>query len=204
MYTLEDYLEYQRMLLSGVKDNSKDIFYNDSFVHAALVLKAIIDKSIAEKSLHIDMYCGKFSIFRDGARNKIDKIRENVRPNNTNSTLINKWNNFNPYNNLISSLQSFFDVGGQLSLIVERSIDEISNENIWSIIQQPIANGQMSIFKLGTVLGLSHFVVSGSSYRKENSDENKTALCCFSDVETSKLLKDNFLILKGLSHKYRL
>ena len=50
-------------------------------------------------------------------------------------------------------------------------------------------------------MGLDHFVTTTDSYRVENSDADKTAICSFRDKDTANILIDNFKTLLTLSQQ---
>lgn len=200
-YTLDQFIEYQSSLNDVIKNPSSKIFYNDSFVHATMVFKAIIDKSVKDKKPLINLYCGKFSIFRDGAKAKIEKIIASIKPDDNDKDTLDTWNKFKPFSELRESLKTFFNSGGYFNLIVEREAESLETDSIWNIIADPIQKGLMKVYQLSTPIGIDHFATSGNMYRRENSDEKKTALCCFDDNETVQILNTNFDLLKSKSQK---
>jgi hypothetical protein len=167
------------------------MFYNDSYVHAAMVAEAII-RLATKGHLPIKMYCGEFSIFRENFCKKICQLKVEIEPQN-NTELHEKWVAFNPYMDLINSLKAYLNnKEAKFQLIVEKDISDIRNESIWDVVEKGISNQKVTIKRISNTTGLSHFIVSGNSYRKESSDKEKTAICCFDDAITAEILTANF------------
>lgn len=201
-YDLQDYLSYRESLDSSMEQTELKSrkFYNDSYVHAAMVADAII-RLATRGHLPIKMYCGEFSIFRDKFSEKINQLKIEIEPRN-NAELHEKWLNFNPHKDLIDSFKSYLDnENADFQLIVERDISDIKNERIWDVVGKGLGDKKVTISKISGTAGLSHFIVSGNSYRKESSDKEKTAICCFDDATTAGLLSANFETLKSKAVK---
>lgn len=199
-YTLTELIEYQRKLESSLIADSKEIFYNDSFLHAILVHTALLKKAQNTVDKRVDMFCGSFSIFRDQTAEKVEVYKNSVFPmDDQQQDLVSQWYKFNPYEDLISELETFWESGGKLHLIVENDITSIKDEMVWKRILPYYKQGQFIISNFGHSLGINHFVVTGNSYRRENSDDQKKAFCCFNDPETSRILRDNFRGIYQLS-----
>ena len=201
-YSLEDYLVYRDLLETSSSENSDKVIFNDSFVHAAMVLAYILDKAIKGDVRDINMYCGKFSLFRDSAKNALAKQRARVKPADDDENRMEQWKSFDPYKLLIEKLSDYFGKEGYMKVIIESEISEIVNEGIWTHIEKYVKNNQLKFYKLGLPLGLNHFVVAGNSYRQENDDKEKTALCCFNDEVKCARLRKNFKVLNLLSNPY--
>jgi hypothetical protein len=176
------------------------MFYNDSYVHAAMVAEAII-RLATRGHLPIKMYCGEFSIFRDKFSERIDQLKNKIEPRN-NAELHEKWMNLNPHKDLIESLKIYLNnENADFQLIVEKDISVMKNERIWDVVGKGIDDKKVTISKISGTAGLSHFIVSGNSYRKESSDKEKTAICCFDDATTAGILSANFETLKSKAVK---
>ena len=104
-FSFQDYLDYQAKLLVSLNNNSETLFLNESYVHAAMVAKTIIDKAIRDNK-SINMFCGEFSLFRNGFKQHINAIKEELRRNNPTLDDMKSFQEFNPYDDLISSLNS--------------------------------------------------------------------------------------------------
>lgn len=202
-YSLDEYLEYEKKLNDCMDNDSDVIVFNDSFVHAVMVASSIFKHAHRKKNEQVLLYCGRFSLFRDSARDEIKRLRDEIKPE-MDDVKYREWEKFNPYNVLIDSLKEFLDDKGKLMVIVEDDISGIIGEDIWVTLNQYVESNQLVFKKLGVPLGLNHFMVSGKTYRRENSDTEKTALCCFNDEVTSNALKKNFQILSLLSTNYRI
>lgn len=201
-YDLEDYLSYRELLNNSMEqaDQKNRMFYNDSYVHAAMVAESII-RLATRGRMPIKMYCGEFSIFRDKYGEKINQLRVEMEPHD-NPELHEKWTSFNPYRDLMNSFEAYLNNDeADFQLIVERDISGIKNEQVWAIVERGINNKKFSIKRITDSCGLSHFIVSGNSYRKESSDKEKTAICCFEDAVTAQILDANFNVLQGKAVK---
>lgn len=205
-YTLNNYLEYQNQLKKIIKgEHDAQLIFNDSFVHAEMIISSILKKSSDTTVDEINMYCGNFSLFRDIAKNEIEKIKKRIKPNINDEHMTAEWERFNPYDDLIKEFNSFMEKGNRIYVIVEKDISNIKSEFVWEKgIGKYVKNGQLVFKKLGVPVGLNHFFVAGNSYRLENDDSQKTAICCFNDEETCKKLKKYFQTLSILSLPYNL
>lgn len=203
-YSLDEYLDYEKTLSDYMNNGSDRIVFNDSFVHAVMVASSIIQHAHQIKNEQVLLYCGKFSLFRDSARDKIRMLKEKIKPDKTDTVRYGKWERFNPYKSLIDNLRLFLDNNGKLFVIIEDDISGIKDEDIWITLSKYVENNQLVFKILGIPLGLNHFMVSGKTYRRENSDIEKTALCCFNDENTSNVLKKNFQILSLLSVNFKI
>lgn len=203
-YSLEDYLEYEQVLLTNSTGDKDILIFNDSIVHAELVASYIFKHSMSDdkgkKNTKVNMYCGKFSLFRDSAKEKIEKIRQEVKPKDGKDGRMEKWESFKPYDALMNSLEAYMNDGGHLNVIVETPISEITTEQSWNILRKYVQNRQLHFMKLSAQIGLPHFIEAGNSYRIENNDEQKTAICCFNDKETCEMLNSNFDLLSVMSN----
>lgn len=197
-YGLVDYLIYRKSLNDSLEQPElrKKIFYNDSYVHAAMVVEAIIRHAIKEQ-LQVKMYCGEFSIFRDKYREIIRKLKDRIRPIGDSTEMILTWQQFNPYDDLVKTLSEYLQLeNSHFQLLVEKDITDIKNEYVWGIVSQSVQSGRLKISSITEKTGVSHFIVAGNAYRKESSDKMKTAICCLDDEETATVLNDNFKTLK--------
>ena len=198
-YSLEEYLDYERKLGDYMASNSKQIVFNDSFVHAIMIVSSIFAYAQRNKNTQVCMYCGNFSLFRDAARKKLDGIKESLRPDTIEDTKFGLWEQFNPYEKLITSLKDYLNGGGTLNVIVENDISDIVEEDVWLTLGKYVQGNKLLFKRIGVPLGLNHFIVVGNCYRRENNDVEKTALGCFNDEKTSVALKKNFQVLSLLS-----
>lgn len=196
-YKLKDYLKYKKQLEDSADNNREEIIFNDSFVHAEMVTANIFRYAKSNKK-EINMYCGKFSLFRDSAKRKIDDIWDKVKPED--SKEIKEWENNNPYDYLMNAFDEYMKDGGYINVILEKDISDITTEIAWTRIERFSDN--LKFKKLGVPVGLNHFIVAGKSYRRENNDIFKTAICCFNDEETCNALNESFQFLSILSDNY--
>lgn len=199
-YTLEQYLEYEADLERKICTTSLERFYNESFVHAAMVLRALIMKAINEQVSMLYMYCGEFSLFRDAKAKELSLEINRIKPSEDSDKYM-KWEGFKPYESLIKTLSLYFDNGGKMMLIVDKDISEITNEKVWSSLKSYFVNGTIEAYRLSSPIGLNHFFVAGSSYRRERDHDSKKAVCCFNNWETSNMLITSHQLLRSVSNR---
>lgn len=202
-YTIQDYLQYKKMLDDCLTRGEKVLFKNESLVHATMVMNAIIRSGMQEdgKPKELNMFCGELSLFREGVRKKLDDIRDNIVGDSHDEQLVHAWESINPYMTLRHTLDAFFEKGGQLNLIVTKSLEGITEEDVWASIKTPIDEGQMKVMQLRQV-PLDHFVVCGESLRKENSDREKTAYCSFYNYEMAESFRRIFVNIRKMATNY--
>lgn len=197
-YTLDQYLEYEEELEKKIQASSVERIYNDSFVHAALVLEALIQKAIRDHVGMLYMYCGEFSLFRDAkARELRDEINR-VKPDK-NSPKYQRWETFRPHEKLIQALSSYLKEGGKMMLVVETDISDIQKEEVWSQLGSYFISKNIETYRLSNSVGLNHFFVAGTSYRRERDHDSKKAVCCFNNKKTSDLLVSSHQLLRSIS-----
>lgn len=201
-YSLEKYLNYEKQLKEHMLNNSKQIVFNDSLVHAAMVVSSILEHAKTNNNNLVNMYCGEFSLFRDSAKKKLDNLWESVKPDDVDSHLYREWEEFDPYKKLMLSLSEYLQEERRVNVIVENDISGIVKEDSWLILNRFVENGKIVFKKMGIPLGLNHFMVVGNCYRRENNDKEKTALCCFNDERTSVDLRNKFQLLSFLSESH--
>lgn len=191
----KSYLEYREKLQQCISNDSEEIIFNDSLVHAVMVMTAML-KQADEKKTVMKMFCGKFSLFRDKTEEKLKTVLNEAEPQED-LNLKNQWKNYYQllFNDLLKALETFFNNGGKLYLVVEKVISGLSNEKVWNIIRGPLSSGQMTVAYYNNALGMDHFTVAGNAYRRENSDSEKTALCCFNSANTSSTMNTTFKMI---------
>ena len=88
---------------------NSEIYFNDSILHATIILRELLIKAAQENSKTLNMYCGKFSLFRDETQRKV----ENVKLDCDSSTLLGeqivKWAEFKPFDELQKQLSEFIN-----------------------------------------------------------------------------------------------
>ena len=108
-FSFQDYLDYQEILNNSLENNSDTLFFNESYVHAAMVTKTLIDNAI-KRDWGINMFCGEFSLFRNKFKEHIINIKENLKGDETALAKSDDFDKFDPYGDLIESLRSFVGV----------------------------------------------------------------------------------------------
>lgn len=202
-YSLEDYIAYRELLDNSISMESCEVIFNDSFIHAEMVLTYILEYALRQEIKEVNMYCGKFSLFRDSAKNAVAELREKLKPEDGDEERMKKWQEFDPYNNLLAKFEEYMAANGCMNVIVECNISNITSEPVWKSIGQYTTSGKLRFKKLSVPLRLNHFIVAGKSYRQENDDMEKTAICCFNDDITSKTLTKRYQILELMSEPYK-
>ena len=104
-YSLEDYIAYRDLLDNSSRKESNEVIFNDSLIHAEMVLTYILEYALNKNIKEVDMYCGKFSLFRDSAKCKVEVLRENLKPQEDDKEMMQKWQNFDPYNCLLQKFE---------------------------------------------------------------------------------------------------
>ena len=201
-YTLQDYLEYRKMLEEYVSERSDIVFLNDSRVHAVMVLTAMLTQlKTAEKREDrlLKMFCGEFSLFRDTTKRHLSVLEKEYESEFKAENM--SWADFDPYGKLQQALESFFKNQGRLELIVTSNPLPMKDEDSWEFFSNAIQTGRMQVWQYSNDFCLDHFSVAGSAYRIENSDEEKTAICCFNDAPTARKLAESFDSIKGNSRR---
>lgn len=193
-YTLEELLKYKEMLKKCSEQHLNTVFLNDSRVHAVMVMSALLDTvKNKDNNKTMKMFCGKFSHFMDKTGERVAKYVDGLNASSEDKS------KFSPFEDLMTSLGEFFNNDGRLELIVTSDLHDISGNRVHALIGKAIMEKKMQVWQLDSNLALDHFAVIGSAFRMENSDEEKTAICCFNDQETAGLLNDVFDDLKTLA-----
>lgn len=197
------FLEYQKKLSLCSNENREEIILNDSIVHAVLVFSQLLEKAVKDSVLHMKMYCGELSLLRQSTKIKVEDECKNMKPSN--SELIKKWEEFKPYEKFITNLNNFFNAGGVLSVIIDnQNADSFESEpQLWNLKQQ-MQQGRFIISQMPYSVGLTHFAFVGNSYRCENSDLEKTALCSFNSPKMTNNLERCFNLLSNMSLPFSL
>ncbi|MDR0231163.1 MAG: hypothetical protein LBI82_03485 [Dysgonamonadaceae bacterium] len=190
-YTFDKFLSYEEYVKRLLEENGSDFVFNDSAVHASIVMKCIL-----RNSKEVNMYCGKFSIFRDGFKDKIDLILKDERYEEYRSSV--DFQKFKPYDDAVEALIHFFKEGGRMDVVVDEDISSIARESIWGKISEYYYDKKLRFYKRDSATDqLSHFTVGDKKmFRFENSNINKTALCCFNDTKNSLAFVDCFNLIK--------
>ena len=199
LFTIEDFLSYQEKLQNSINTDNGEFFFNETMVHTDMVLNGILQVAMLRNE-EVKMFCGEFTGFRNEAKNIIDDFKRKAKPDETDVERIDKWNGFLPYETLLETTKLFFDKGGKLTVILEKDLSELSKDTpIWNISKEPLYSGQLSFYKLTVPVSLNHFTIAGTSFRRENSADARTAICSFNSKETTDILDDSFHYLQKLS-----
>lgn len=202
-FSFQDYLDYQKKLRDSLDNNSETLFLNESYVHAAMVAKTIIDKAIRDNK-GINMFCGGFSLFRNGFKQHINNIKDKLQKDDTSLINDREFLNFNPYAELIDSLKAFFEKNLKLVVIIANTLANIKEDETWPLFEDNINKGNLVFRKLNVDFGMDHFMVSDSAFRLESSGKDKTAVCSINRPEYASVLQTAFDNLYTRSIEYPL
>lgn len=202
MINAADILNYTQTFKDGDEYNS-NIYYNDSILHATIILRELLIKAAQENSKTLNMYCGKFSLFRDNTAEKIKNLKlEECTTKSLTPDQEKEWATFDPFEDLQKELVDFLNTqDGTLNLIIERDFETLSKNKVWPILKAGMEQNKVRIYKLKEKFGLGHFAVTEEAYRIEDSDDNKTATGCFKDTLNATILNENFGYLLNLSDR---
>jgi hypothetical protein len=197
IYPLDVLLEYREKINRYAAElANENVVYNDSVVHASLIMQCFFNNS--ENT--VNMYCGKFSIFRERFKQKlINTFKDPIY--GPDFTQTEDFEKFDPYGNCIKSLISFFERGGVLNVITDDDVTPIKSEPVWSDLE-PFVNREdpkLAFYRRNDSLlnNLFHYAVADDRmYRSENCDIQKTAICSFNNKEESEALNNLFLLMK--------
>lgn len=202
MSDARDLLQYDEDLSVAVKEGSSDVFYNDSILHAFIIMKYLIHKARKDEEKQISIFCGNFSLFRDETKRKIQKEKDDYSIDKLSEEEIEKWNQWDLFHDLQKELKEFLNESqAKFNLIMTRGIESLRKNEVWEILKFGIDKNRLSIYLLDEGLKLDHFAVTTDAYRLENSDEYKKATCCFGDRKGADILNSNFDILLRYSSR---
>lgn len=93
-----------------------------------------------------------------------------------------------------SKAKSFVD---KMTVLLDEPSTKLSQDKpIWEVIKEAIIMEQLQFLHLQSPIHLDHFTVSGVSFRRENSANKRTAICCFDNKSTANILTKEFKLLK--------
>lgn len=199
-FSFEDFLSYSNKLDALSDENEGTLFLNESCVHAAIVTKKILDRAVVE-NIDVDMFCGSFFLFRESFKNIIDKLKEKMK-DKISEDQADKFETFNPYEDLITSLKAFFGKDLHLNVILAKPLYDIKDDDNCGFFKTNMNHGLLNFRLLDDDLGIDHFMVSGNAFRKENSDRERTATCSFNEPKFADLFRLTFNNLKSYSSAY--
>lgn len=202
-YSFQDFLKYQKMLEECAKNNSTEVIFNDSIVHAVLIFASMLEKAVEDGVSQLNLYCGKASLFRDSTQSKVENEWAAMKP--TDSSLVELWSSFKPYERFKKAFEAFDSNDGTLNIVIDnQEVDDFTNDSFLHTLKKMQRENRLSIKQMPFSLGMNHFAYIGNSYRCENSDEEKTALCCFNDNEQVGVYQESFRLLQGLSNDFKI
>lgn len=193
--TIEEVRSYSEKIDEAFGSDSSELLYNESLIHAMILDRAIIEYAFRKGIKSLKMFCDKMTVFRDCARtasqNAVASFREEL--------------GFDPYEELLSAVKRFLDKGGEFDVVVENNdINSITAEDCWGTFKKAYSEDKFHIYQIKSSFGLDHFFTNGVGYRREISNEDKTACGCCNRVDTAGLLVTSFDILKDLGEEVQL
>lgn len=195
-YHINDLIEYANhietlAISSDDAEGNDEVVFNDSVIHASLIMSCIL-----RNSKDISMYCGKFSVFREGFNKKIKEMLDDSTNDPYRNT--DEYKNFDPYKKSLEELVNFLQRGGMMRVILVENPLELKKEPIWGQIEQYVKSGNLVFYQQNKDSGkLAHFIIGGDRYyRIENNQTERTALCSFYDKNTVATLAKGFSIIK--------
>lgn len=193
MPTAKELLEYSNCLKEAVLKNSTEVYFNDSILHAMIIMKELFNKAAKEEQKKVCIYCGEFSLFRDETKIKVDNEKIKCSLDGLDEKEHVRWNELNFYKDLRESFKSFLkESNACLELIIQTGLETIRNQSIWNELRREDLMKKVKVYVPTFDLGLDHFATSTEAYRVEISDAVKTATCCFNDKENARVLNDCF------------
>lgn len=196
-FRFEQYLDYKKTIEEYSRNDDACLFLNESCIHAAMVTKEMLDRA-TNKNIDIDMFCGSFSLFREGFKSSVEKIKMKMQGEIMKEQK-RDFDRFDPYRDLIESLKNFFSKDLHLDVIIAKPLENIQNDYNCGFFKEKINQGLLSFRLLDIDLDIDHFMVSGDAFRKENSDKERTATCSFNMPEYADLFRRTFKNLKSYS-----
>lgn len=193
MPTAKELLNYRDQLNTAVQNQSSEIYFNDSILHAMIIMKEIFNKASVENRKKVCMFCGNFSLFRDETKEKIANEKNHCSLDGLNANEMRDWANIDFYNDLRDAFLAFLDhADASFELILQSGINTLKDMSIWELLENENLMRKIKVYASNFDIGLDHFVVTSDAYRVENSDTIKTATCCFNDKESANVLNDCF------------
>ena len=197
MATAKEILKYIESFENEAENGYEStIHLNDSILHACVILKELFRKALKEPERTVNMFCGSFSLFRDETSKIIEDEKRNCSTDGLDDAQKDAWAKLDLFKNLQDELREFISNNGKLNLIIQKAVDTLRNNTVWTSLDHAILDGRVKIYYLEDSIGLDHFAVTYEAYRIENSDKNKTAICCFSDRKTGLVLNNSFSFLR--------
>ncbi len=200
IYKLDEYLNYQKLIKDMVSSPRNEVIFNSSLPHAVMIQCGIVELAEKTGARNINVFCGKMSAFLSKTETKINEAFDSTKKE-YDCENDQKWMNLHPYQDLLDSLISYFrnNQENTACFIIEEDSDLKNDAKLLTLLRPYIRNGQLRLFKAGDSFGYSHFMVAGNSYRLEESDEDKTAMCNFMDKDMSETLNMSFSLLSILA-----
>lgn len=184
-------LVYEEMLKQASDSNSEKILVNSSILHAVLIFTKMLRNAIEKNYKVMNMFCGTFSILRDGTQKKVEKELEDMQPKN--EELKKKWETYNPYKDFKNALGDYFNGGGVLRVAIENQGNTgFEGESMWPDMVKWIKNGNLIVRKCRSLVHLDHFTYVGDSLRVEISDKQKAALYCYKSKKVKEIYEKSF------------
>ncbi len=208
MATAKEILEFKKSFTDETGNFIlKTTYYNDSLLHALIVITRLMDKAIQEPAKTLNMYCGQFSLFRDKTQKDATSAKNECDTSGLSEEQQEEWAAFNPYRTLQDRLAQFIKPthdggdGGILNVVLSKGFKPLTGEQVWPLLERGRRDGSVYLYELDNSLDLNHFATTSEAFRLESSDMQKTATGRFCDPGSASVLNQNFESLKEHSHQ---
>jgi len=203
-FSFKDYIQYEKNVQRWNDTNSPTRFFNESDIHAAIVVNELIKRAI-KYNQSIDMFCGSFYLFRDVFQERV-KWEKNKLMKGVEEEDKKDFASFDPFGKLIESLKEFFKKNLEMNVVLEKegAFEAVKKDSNWhNIFEIRRWEKSLRFYQLDSNLRNihDHFIVSGNSFRKEISESNRTALCSFNRPEYAIMYKNTFELMRNLSQE---
>lgn len=179
---------YYKELVDAFNSRKESIVINDDRAHNAMVMRCMM-----EYSGHIDMYCGKMSIFR---KSFYDAIRDCHSAKIAESTR----------GHIIKAFKTFIEKdGSSINIIFEDfKKDYLQDVILGDYFKMFVQRGKVSLFKLGEDSflkdSINHFCFSDTRIiRRELDKEMHNATCTMNSQDEYDFASRNFGRIKTFS-----
>lgn len=186
--SIESLDSYYKKLVDAFNSKKESIVINDDRAHNAMVMRCMM-----ENSDHIDMYCGKMSIFRKSFYDAISDCHSVEIADSIREQIVNAFKTFIEKDN--SSINIIFE---------DFKRDYLHDVILGDYFKMFIQRGKVSLFKLGDDSflkdSINHFCFSNTRIiRRELDKEKHNATCTMNSQDEYDFASRNFDRIKAFS-----
>ena len=196
MFTAKELFNYRDEVRNAAKGEKSAYFFNDSILHAMLILKNIFDgkdENASKSNTVVRMYCGTMSLFRQQAKNEAANAKNVCVLDIEDDELRSEWGAWDLWQELRKSLENYLTHEGRLEIILDDVGPLLKDADLTNLLSK---KGRVVVRKLTTSLGLPHVTTSEIAYRIEDSHVDRTATCAFNDRDTARSFINSFDAMK--------